>query len=396
MRLADKKECTGCMVCVDICKHSAILSKMDSDGHYYPYIDESKCVGCGLCTKTCPVTNGFCYAQESDYRPLVAWCKDDEVRLNSSSGGVFAATAIRILNNNGIVVGCKMDDLRARHVIIEDIKDLRSLQGSKYLHSDASSVYRDIKIKLMGGKQVLFSGTRCQVAGLLSFLGKSYNNLYTIDLVCTGVPSYNLVKFYKGKYSAVASFRDKKNGWKDGYHLTLTDNKGENIRDAADARLLAKGFQNGLTTRYSCYDCKFAHLHSKADLTLMDFWGDKDYPEEHFKGLSCVVPNSQKGIDLLQESNVQMNESEWKKCLPYNPRLVYGKSLGMQSNIIRRIMPYAFEHFSQKTLLALYASQLSMHNPLHILVKIYKYLKWRTMTADKKKFINNVIKDLDK
>lgn len=382
------------MACVDTCPHSAISSQMAKDGHYYPVIDPNKCVQCGLCTKTCPITSGFDYGQNSEYKPLAAWCKDDEVRLNSSSGGIFAAIATYILQHGGIVVGCKMVGLNAQHVTINNIMDLRALQGSKYLHSNCSGIYTTVKKHLNEGKQVLFSGTRCQVAGLLSYLKKPYENLQTIDLVCTGVPSYNLLKFYKGKYTTIASFRDKQDGWKHGYHLTLVDKESLVHRDSKDGTMLARGFQNGTTNRYSCYNCQFSKLHGKADLTLMDLWGDKDFPKEHFKGISCVIPNSTKGKKLLKEANVECHESEWKKCLPRNPRLVYGKSFGMNYNIIRKIMPYAFEHFSYKTLLALYAGVYSSKNPFHIIIKTYKFLSWKIMMHDKRKFVNKILLNL--
>lgn len=382
------------MVCVDSCKHTAISSKMDRDGHFYPIIDATKCVDCGLCTKSCPVLNGFDYTIQSSNKPLIAWSKDDRLRLKSSSGGIFAAIATHILNKGGVVAGCRMEGMRAKHVLIDNIDGLYLLQGSKYLHSDVSGIYNQIKNLLSDGRDVLFSGTRCQVAGLLSFLKKPHENLYTIDLVCTGVPSYNLLKKLEDKYISIASFRDKKQGWKNGYHQTFIQKDNESVRDTSNAVLYAKGFQNGLTTRYACYDCKFSKLHSKADLTLMDAWGDKEYIEQHSKGLSYVIPNSSKGLNLLKNSNVEMKESTWSKCLPHNPRLIYGKSFGMNHNIIRKIMPYAFEHFSHKTLLALYAGVFSMKNPFHVMIKFYKFLAWKIMTHDKKRYIHHALKNL--
>lgn len=386
IKLAPKHACTGCMVCVDTCCHHAITTVIDKDGHRYPLIDSTKCVSCGLCQKKCPIISNFDYSQPCLYNPLLAWSNDDNIRLNSASGGIFGGLAKKIILEGGYVCGCRMEGLSARHVIIDNISCLSQLQGSKYVHSDMTGVYSQIHRILKDTNSILlYSGTRCQVAGLLSYLGRSYDNLFTVDLVCGGVPSSHLLDFYEGRYKTIHSFRNKKKGWRHGYELTFVSNNGDLLESEPDADFQAQGYLAGLTNRYSCYDCKFATPHSKADLTLMDFWGEKEHPEEHFKGVSCVIPNSEKGIHLLNEADITIIESDWTKCASYNHRIFMGECKGAKYNLIRRILPYAFFYFSKNTLRYLYVDSKSAPLPIHIILKAYKYIMWKIMSSHIKK-----------
>ncbi|MDD7317917.1 MAG: Coenzyme F420 hydrogenase/dehydrogenase, beta subunit C-terminal domain [Prevotella sp.] len=392
IKLASSKECTGCMACVDSCPHNVIMPVIKKDGHRYPEIDHLQCVSCGRCQKVCPVINHFDYCSDSKYKPLLAWAKDDNIRLRSTSGGIFAALATYVLKNGGLVCGCIMDGLRAKHIIIDSYDELSKLQGSKYLHSEMTGIYKAIKKELQrGDRMVLYSGTRCLVAGLLSYLGKSYDNLITLDLVCSGVPSSLLTKFHEGRYSTIASFRDKEKGWDVGIHSTLVDKNGNKCKNTEDSSIIDELKVSVLTIRSSCLDCKFATPHSKADLTTMDYWGEKEHKEEHFKGVSCVIPNTEKGKKILEQSDVNTITSEWSKCLPYNPRIAYGKYFGAKFNLFRVFMPFLFNHCSKRIIQLLYVDKLSWKTSLMIPMKLYKYGMWKIMIIHTERSINKIL-----
>lgn len=184
-----KKSCVGCAACYNICPHKAITMKEDIEGFKYPSIDYSLCVNCGLCQKVCPVSKINNY---NDSKPLFYAAKNtNEIeRLSSSSGGIFALLAKYILKANGIISGAIVDEnLKVKHITIDNEKDLKPILGSKYVQSDIECVYNEIKDYLKEGRLVLFSGTPCQVAGLKSFLNADFNNLITVDIICHGVPS---------------------------------------------------------------------------------------------------------------------------------------------------------------------------------------------------------------
>lgn len=355
IKLASKHSCTGCMACVDACGNGAITSALDSAGHLYPHINSSKCVACGRCMQTCPVVSKFTYRQDySGSQPYAAWSTDRPLRLRSSSGGIFGAVAKSVITAGGMACGCVMDGLKARHIIIDDLQKLPLLQGSKYVHSNMEGNYKAMKKLLDGGRQVLYCGTRCQVAALLSFLRKPYEKLLTIELVCSGTPSAHLLEFYSGRYKTIQSFRTKKNGWQHGYHVTALLADGTPIDNFDDADIQEEGYLGGQTHRFACNDCRFCGLTTKADLTVMDYWGEKDHPDQHHDGISCLLINSDKGRQALNEAGVELRVSTWAKCLPHNPRIAFGWRPFFNWRIDRLMVPYAFTHFSRPTLKAIY------------------------------------------
>ena len=190
----NKNNCTGCRMCEQICPVNAIKMIENKEGFIEPVIDKTKCINCGLCSKRCPQLNEI---KREDYKMEVyaAKNKNIEEQKSSSSGGVFSVLANYVLENNGIVFGCAFNDnLIAEHIGIEDKNELYKLRGSKYVQSNTKNTFKDVKENLENSRMVLYSGTPCQIAGLKQFLGKEYDNLYTVDLVCHGVPSPKLFK----------------------------------------------------------------------------------------------------------------------------------------------------------------------------------------------------------
>jgi coenzyme F420-reducing hydrogenase beta subunit len=218
------EHCFGCTACEHICPKACISMMPDEQGFLYPFVNEEDCIQCGKCLKVCPYLDSKDVDAELFPNTQVYAVKhiDDEVRLQSSSGGAFTAISDYVLKNNGIVYGASYDsNMVVRHVKVDSIEGRDTLRGSKYVQSNLGKVFREIQSYLQKEIVVIFSGTPCQVAGLRKYLVKSYDNLITVDLVCHGVPSpkvfgdyiQSIEKKYKNKVLD-CRFRDKKEGWK--------------------------------------------------------------------------------------------------------------------------------------------------------------------------------------
>lgn len=376
-KLASSKTCTGCLACVDSCNINAINKIIRNDGHFYVKIDKSICIQCGLCEKACPIVSNFDYSN-SKYisSPFAAWNKNDKQRFLSSSGGVFTALAETILKRNGFVIGVTMSNSQAFHIIIDNCKNLKSLQGSKYQQSDTTSIYKKTHELLKKDNLVLFQGTPCQIAGLLSFIGvNQYQNLITIDIICGGVPSFLLVKKFLKYYEncEIKSYRDKIDGW-GKYNLIIKKNDNE-FRNPKKSKLIINGFAGSLTNRYSCYDCKFNGLYRQSDITLADYWGDKEFIEQHQLGLSFVTTHSEKGSNLLKESNVEIYNTTWAKAIPANPRMVYGKVFLAKWRFERLFLGFFFAYFPYSFLNIIYGN--NFNSILLFPFKLYRYTIWK-------------------
>lgn len=331
----NRKDCCGCGACANICPNNAISMKEDEYGFIFPVIDEKICINCHMCQKVCAFQN----IDESNL-PLKTWVavtKNKESLKKSASGGVFFTLAKEFVKENNCAVGAAFDDaFNLKHIIAEDIDTLTKLQGSKYTQSNTEFVYREIKIKLNNGKKVLFSGCPCQVAGLKAFLGREYENLITIDLICHGVPSNKSFKDYiavlqkkNGVQIESFNFRDKRYGW--GINGTAFTSDNKNVKALCTSSSYLYYFSHGLTYRENCYKCKYASKNRPSDITIGDYWGiEKEHSEllnkkviDESKGVSVVIANTQKGIDLV-ERNAELfylYESTFEKAARSNAQL---------------------------------------------------------------------------
>lgn len=306
--LKNKQDCCGCSACLNICPNNCIKMKADNEGFLYPYIKEKEnCTNCKACEKVCPIV-------KDDVReiiPEVYACKNkNEIeREESSSGGIFTLLAKQILKKNGVVYGALFDErFNVYHNKIDNEDELYKLRGSKYTQSNIGDCYKTVKNDLINDKKVLFSGTPCQIAGLKSFLKKDYENLYTVDVVCHGVPSpkvYSLyIDYIEKKYNSKIkkfTFRSKEEGWKN-YKLKFEFENGKIFSQYGYENLYMRGFTRDLYIRPSCNNCKFKNFMSGSDITLGDYWGIdkvlKDFDDN--KGISLVCINSNKGKNLFE------------------------------------------------------------------------------------------------
>lgn len=299
--------CTACGACQNICPTSAITMTEDKMGFMYPTIDYSKCIDCSQCINVCYLHKEY-YRSTECIRCYAVWAQD-EIREQSSSGGAFTLVASEILNEGGYVYGAAyINGTKVRHVCIEDVGSLDKLQTSKYIQSDIQLIYRDVKEKLKTKKKVLFTGTPCQIEGLYLFLRNEPSNLYTVDILCHGVPSQNLFdryleEEYGHKKIRKVNFRDKsEDGWTYKLKLKVEVENGYDVQDIQHSSYY-RAFNERLSLREVCGKCAYATDRRMGDITLGDFWEIWGYDRslDDRKGTSLVMVNSMKGEELIRK-----------------------------------------------------------------------------------------------
>jgi len=321
--IKDKSKCSGCHSCYNICPKQCITMKEDQEGFWYPEVDVNLCIDCGLCEKRCPILNDM----KIDNQPQAYACynKDESIRKESSSGGVFTLLASLVIEKGGIIYGASFNNENmVEHIEVDNVDDLNKLRGSKYVQSKIENTYSKIKDYLNQGRLVYFSGTPCQIDGLLAFLNKRYDNLILQDIVCHGVPSPKVWKKYLEQFNieedAKISFRDKSTGW-DSYSFTI-DQK-EKFTQLSSQNEYMKVFLKDLCLRPSCYECHSKSLHRNSDITLADFWGIKNICPELYdnKGTSLVFINSKKGKEIFEniKQDIEYEEVNIEEASKYNP-----------------------------------------------------------------------------
>lgn len=327
--IKEKSKCCGCNACFNICPQNAITMVVDEKGFKYPKTDMKKCTHCELCEKVCPIINNKTI--ENSPKAYACINNNEEIRMQSTSGGVFTLLASSIINDGGVIFGaCFNDELGVHHTYCESIEDLKKYRSSKYLQSDIGLSYKKAKEFLNQGRKVLFTGTPCQIEALKSYLLKDYENLYLQDIICHGVPSPLVWEKYKEYREEKAksklhlmSFRSKKNTTWSGYNVDMEfANNTSYVKKHGDD-IYMKAFLNNLSLRESCTDCKFKKNNRLSDITLADFWGIQNVKPEmdDGKGTSLVIVNSAKGQVLFEtiKAEMQCEEVEFEKAISENP-----------------------------------------------------------------------------
>ena len=296
--------CTGCGACSNACPVNAIDIETDSKGYYIPNV-KNNCINCRKCVSVCPVLNPQ-YDNNSDPE-CYAVMLDNEVRKDSSSGGAFTLFARYFLENGGLVCGAVLgDDFIVRHIIIDNINDLSKLRKSKYVQSYTGKVYQEIKKNLEKGKKVLFSGCPCQVAGLKNYLGKNYDNLLLLDLVCHGAPPSSAFRKYLDDNYGLQNvekfeFRIKETGYNCD-HLVCYLKNGEKLIKSYQNDAFEKCMHTGLALKKACAECLFAETPRQGDISIGDFWGIEKFECALNDGLgtSAVIINNEKGKKVFE------------------------------------------------------------------------------------------------
>ncbi|MDD2961536.1 MAG: Coenzyme F420 hydrogenase/dehydrogenase, beta subunit C-terminal domain [Muribaculaceae bacterium] len=360
LNIASSKTCTGCMSCVDACKFGALSSKFDKNGFLMPKFDSSICNNCHLCEKSCPITNKtFEKIEKYESKAYTCWSNDLNSRRLSASGGAFACFAKKIIEDGGVVFGAKIENSYVKHTCIDKVMDIPIIQGSKYQQGNLEGTYKEVERYLKRGKIVLFSGVPCQIGGLKGYLrNKTYDNLYTVDLICSGFPSALPMKLFLNDnkdISHIISFRDKSNGWKSrNYEYTLKAKmKDGSINNYGYKNLPILSFGSKSTCRYSCGNCKFTGWNRISDITIGDMWGDVNYKEEHYNGLSLCITHTFKGENLLNNSNITSHNTTYDEAIRCNKPLVDGKRY-FKYNLFRIFMGILYRNLSSQKISNIY------------------------------------------
>lgn len=350
-----KYNCCGCAACENICSQQAITMQSDSIGFKYPVVDYNKCIECGACEHICQFNEKYNrYTNFEVPKAFLMRLKDKEELSRSQSGGAFYALATYFITKGGIVFGAAFDDQwNVKHIKVETAVDLERLRMSKYVQSSINDVFRIIRSLLKNGKEVMFSGTPCQVAALKSYIPTSlHKNLFCVDIICHGVPSPKIwndyVAYIESKYKSKivkACFRDKRFGWHGAVESFMLDNGREVFRKTSNTLY----FRN-LSVRDSCSNCPYTNTKRVGDITVGDFWGlPKESSYEDGLGTSLMLINSDTGMEYLRcISDVALiEEKNIEECL--QPQLKGPITLNVErNNFIKDYNSRGFKYIAKK------------------------------------------------
>lgn len=329
--ITSKFKCTGCMACVNSCPNDAIELIKNEEGFLYTKINKEKCTKCGLCKTICPA-NIFYNVKSDNPEFYAAFNVNEEDRKNSSSGGIVSLIAKNVLSKHGVVYGAGFESKVLKHIRIEKEDDLYKIMGSKYLQSEIGDILKKLKQDLDNDKQVLFTGTPCQIEGLKSYLNREYENLICVSIICHGVPSPEVFKRYleekerrENKQIKNVKFRNKSFGWHN-YCIAYENEKVEDIVPFTDDTYM-NGFLSNYILRESCYNCQMRfNKKSRSDIILGDYWGIENvFPEmDDDKGISAVIINSKIGKNIFEEikEKTEYKSTTLEDILKANPCLV--------------------------------------------------------------------------
>lgn len=309
IEIKNKKDCCGCWACENICPKSCISMVEDNEGFRYPHVDDDNCIDCHLCEKVCPIINSK-PQEEFLQKGFLLQYKDEEILLDSTSGGAYTALAKLVLSQQGVVFGVAFNENNeAQHICVENEEELWKFRNSKYVQSLIGHTYNYAKSFLNEGRLVLFSGTPCQIEGLLSFLRREYNNLITVDVVCRAVPSPKVLRKYleyRAKdygYSLTnIKFRDKKfYGYKYS-NMSFVSNKNV-YHEGIDTDPWLRSFFSGINVRPSCFSCRFKKRYRLSDFTIWDCFnvGRFDKIMDNDKGVTRVLVHSEKAKNMIND-----------------------------------------------------------------------------------------------
>ena len=328
------EKCTGCFGCYNACPFNAIDMKIDKDGFFIPFINQ-RCTNCGNCQNFCPVISKSKKDTEKEFQDPIfyaGWSNNDDIRIKSSSGGLFPELAKYMLKNENAVFGVGWGaNLSPCHMKITEEKDLPKLMGSKYLQSNVGYSFKEALSELKRGKNVIFTGTPCQIAALTMFT--DHPNLLTIDLICHGVPSKKVFEKYivqieKNRKVVNMFFREKKIGWSN-FNIKLNFDDGSNYEKNHKLDPFFVGYVQNLYLQRSCYCCPFNKIPRESDITLGDFWGAPLNMRDR-RGVSIILLNTLKGkkcIDnLVRDDKITVKKVDYETATGSNLRIINGVS----------------------------------------------------------------------
>ena len=422
IEIFDKTKCCGCRACSEVCPKQCISMDRDEEGFLYPVVDKERCIDCGLCEKVCPQIHvkETCAENWTEPKVFASYALDDYTRIDSTSGGLFSVLAESFFDDSAYVAGAIYgEQFELKSIVTKDKSLLPLIRSSKYLQSDPKHLYREVKELLDTGEKVFFCSTPCQIAGLLNYLRKKYENLYTCDFICKGVSSplffreylNDLERQYKSKIKSVKfKYKDETHPWGQLATKVEFENGRIYLRNKKYDSYMTAFLDTGFTVRPSCFECPFKGFPRYADISLGDFWGiDKlisPVPEKG-KGYSVVIVNNQRGLDLLQKVKGKLFLKEYSlanatNCnihliQPYDPSLGWSEELrkefyadlcakGYHYTVKKYIDPVGLSFTTKvKNRLVKYLNRVRQLSPMSVLKMIrYNFVKGNVKRNDGK------------
>lgn len=388
--ICSKNKCTGCSACANKCpKHCIIMGADDGLGHVYPVIDQSKCVNCGLCEKVCPANKLI--DGNKPLKAYAAWDKIESEYISSTSGGAASAISRSFIKSGGVVYGCTMlPGVVAKHIRISTVEETYKLKGSKYVQSNTEDIYRSVLNDIKSNIKILFIGTPCQIAAVKNVVGKSDDLLYTIDIICHGVPSLKYLQDCSSSVvndlsNVIAVFRNK-NTYQLGlksianneyiYLNTLDDNRYEPT--------YINNFFNGFTIRNSCHNCSYAKPERISDLTVGDFWGlgrNQKFDYDHPHGCSVLLPNTSKGKGLVKliKEDMYIYERPVEEAILGNDKLRHPTRIDKSTSVFLCLYKTIGIKKASRIAFIAFRMQLLVDKIIYLIAackrKIFKYLQ---------------------
>lgn len=321
-----KNKCCGCGACMSACPKQAITMQFGDDGYLYPVIDREKCIDCGLCQKKCQYNDAsFKYDTFSDKEmDIYASQGNKEATSKSTSGGMFYLLAKYVLAKGGIVYGAAYDEnMYVKQIKAETMEEMEPIRCSKYIQSDVGNTYMETKKYLDEGRFVLYSGTPCQLGGLYAYLGKDYDNLLSVALICYGSTPPKMFEEYvdilekkHGSKVKFFDFRDKTDGWGNKFVRVEFEDPEKTYVISTNDDPYRKMFSSKHFTRPSCNNCQYAYMKRYTDISIGDYWKveDTDCKINPYDGLSKVFVSTEKGRKFFEAIKGEM---QWQ-LMPYD------------------------------------------------------------------------------
>lgn len=385
--------CTSCQLCSAVCPVGAIKIKVNGEGFYQPIISNEKCINCGKCISVCYKYDTSIIMNDKYKKVYAAKSKDKNLLLNSTSGGIATHLAEELILNGYKIIGVEYDykNNRARNIIIENIDELKKIQGSKYIQSYSEEIYIKIIKNLKNEKYAIF-GLPCQIYGIDKYLRQinKRENFILIDLFCHGCPSLNLWKkylsFIKQKYKLdkikKIEFRSKNKGWHEYIISILDENEqyfiSKNVQDS-----FFKLFFSNKILNESCYECKLRSTLNYTDIRLGDYWGaEYDLDTE---GVSAVVLVTQRGREVFEniKDKIKMKKSNLKAIIKYQS---YGKNYKFNEKERKNILKILDKNNNFEIFLKEYNKRLSRKEKLKYILKNIFYLLPQKLRYSLKKY----------
>lgn len=377
INIQDKKKCCGCFACSQICPKHCITMFRDDEGFFYPNVDENVCIDCRLCEKVCPELDHNKLENWKEPKVYESYSKDDGIRIESTSGGLFSILANQFYDEGAYVGGAVYDkEFRLKLFISKNRADLKRIRGSKYIQAEVGETFIQVKELLDKGEKVFICSNPCQIFALKKYLRKKYHNLYTCDILCKGVPTYKFLKAYldyqSSKYgSEVKSlqfkFKDEKYVWGHLGTKIEFENGKHYLKDGGEDAFMTAFLKTGFTVRPSCIECHFKDFPRYADISLGDFWGIQNYSKQDTrKGMSLVLVNNEKGEQLLNKvsDNIYLAEHSVNEATKGNIHLIQaydptpGYSERVRDEFYRDLDIKGFRYVEKKYLSYLYQTKI--------------------------------------